>query len=66
MIFGFSLYNISLLATLVAYFRTELGDLADGEPPKGSKMCCCQYWRWILVLVNFQNDYYSVNYLFIY
>jgi len=32
------LYDISLSAILVVYFRTELGDLADREPPEGNKM----------------------------
>jgi len=26
------------------------------EPLKSSKMCCCQYWKRMLVLVDFQNE----------
>jgi len=32
MTFGFSLYAVSLLVPLVAYFGTELRDLADRKP----------------------------------
>jgi len=43
MIFSFNLYAISLLATLVAYFRTELRDLVNGEPSESNKVCYYQH-----------------------
>ena len=56
MTFGFILYAVSLLATLVIYFGMELGDLTDRKSLEGNKMCYYQYWRWMLVLVNFQDN----------
>jgi len=44
-----------LLVTLVVYFGIRLGHLEDGKPLKGGKMCCHQYWKWELILVNSQN-----------
>jgi len=43
MIFGFSLYVISLLIALAIYFGIELRNLIDGKPPEGNKVCYYQY-----------------------
>ena len=43
MIFGFSLYTVSLLTALITYFRTELGDLAGKKPLEGGKAYYHQY-----------------------
>ena len=45
MIFGFSLYAMSLLVILVAYFGIELGDLVDGKLSEGGEVYCCQYQK---------------------
>ena len=39
MIFGFNLYVTSLLAVLVIYFRSRLGELNGSKLQKGGKMC---------------------------
>jgi len=43
--FGFILYTMLLLVTLVAYFRMGLGDLAGVKPLEGSKVYYCQYQK---------------------
>jgi len=55
MIFGFNLYAIPLQVILVTYFRRELGELRGLEVLEGDEVCCCQYWKTVSVLVNFQN-----------
>jgi len=40
MIFGFSLYAVPLLATLVAYFRSRLEKLSGLKLSKSGKVCC--------------------------
>ena len=55
MIFGFSLYATSLQVILATYFRSRLGKLSKLGLSEGGKMCYCQYWKRLLVLVNFQN-----------
>jgi len=37
------------------YFGTELGKLSRWKLLEGSKIYYCQYWKRVLVLVNFQN-----------
>jgi len=54
--FGFSLCVVYLLAILVIYFRMRLRDLADGKLLESGKVYYHQYWKYILVLVNFQNN----------
>jgi len=39
MTFSLSLYAMLPLVIQAIYFRLELGDLEDGEPPEGSKIC---------------------------
>jgi len=55
MIFGFSLYIVPLLATLVTYLGSRLGKLSRLRLLGDSKICHYQYWKKVLVLVNFQN-----------
>jgi len=43
MIFGLSLYIVSLLVTLVAYFGMELGNLVSEKTPEDSKVCYYQH-----------------------
>jgi len=38
MTFSFSLCVVSLLTTIVAYFETKLGNLADKKPLEGGKV----------------------------
>ena len=49
------MYIISLLVILVIYFKSRLGKLSELELLKSSKVCCYQYWKKMLVLVDFQN-----------
>jgi len=55
MTFGFSLYTISLLVTQVIFFEMGLKNLVGRKPPEGDEICYCQYWKCVLVLVNFQD-----------
>jgi len=41
--FGFSLCAAPLLAILVAYFRSGLGELSELEPLESGMMCCHQH-----------------------
>jgi len=43
MIFGFSLYTVSLLVTLVAYFGSGLSELSGLGLPENGKVYHCQY-----------------------
>ena len=51
----FSLYTAPLLVVLVTYFGSELEKLSKLKPSKSSKMCHYQYWKRVIVLVNFQD-----------
>ena len=42
-------------ATLVTYFGSRLRKLSILRLLEDSKICHCQYWKNVLVLVNFQN-----------
>ena len=42
MIFGFSLYTVSLLVILVTYFGIETEDLVGGKPLEDNKVYYCQ------------------------
>jgi len=55
MIFGFSLYVIFLLVTLIIYFESGLGELNRLGLLKSNKMCCCQHWKRVSILVDFQD-----------
>jgi len=33
----------------------ELGNLADEKLLEDGKVCCCQHWKWVLVLIDFQD-----------
>ena len=52
---SFSLYTISLLITLVTYFRSGLGKLSRLRLLESGKIYHYQYWKKVLVLVDFQN-----------
>jgi len=68
MIFSFSLCAATYKSILVAYFRSRMGKLESGKLLEGGKMCCVitNTGREMLVLVDFQDDYYSVSYQIIY
>ena len=54
-IFDFSLCTVSLLVVLVAYFESGLEKLNRLRLLENGKICCCQHWKRMLVLVDFQN-----------
>ena len=54
---------MSLLATLVAYFRSRLGKLSRLNPLESGEVCYYQHWKRISVLVNFQNKYKLLDYI---
>ena len=53
MTFGFILCAVPLLAILVIYFGSRLEKLSGWKPLESAKVCYCQYWKRVLVLVNF-------------
>jgi len=55
MTFSFSLYATPLQVVLVIYFGRVFGELRELRLLKDGKVCHCQHWKLILVLVNFQN-----------
>jgi len=55
MIFGFSLYTTSLLVILIIYFGSGLSELNGLGLLESNKMCCCQHWKRMSILVDFQN-----------
>ena len=55
MIFNFSLYTVPLLIILVTYFRMEFRELSKKKQQESSEVYRYQYWKWMLVLVDFQD-----------
>jgi len=49
-----------LQVVLVTYFGKVLGELEELRLLENSKMCYYQYWKLVLVLVNFQNQTITV------
>ena len=60
MTFRFSLYAVPLQITQIAYFRSETENLESKESLEDSKVYCVLLLT--LDLVDFQDDYHSVNY----
>ena len=44
-----------LQLVLVVYFGSGLSELSGLELLEGSEICYCQYWKRVLVLVDFQD-----------
>ena len=69
--FGFSLYTILLLATLVIYFKSELGELGGLKPLESGKLCCHQHLKRVLYLISFHDNFIlsrslTVDFIFIF
>ena len=60
MIFGFSLYTIPLQVVLVIYYRRVLGKLRRLKLLKGSRVCCHQYQKLVLLLIDSQDKAITV------
>jgi len=62
MTFGFSLYAIPLLVTQVTYLGSGTWELRVENYQGVARCIIANTGKKMLVLVNFQDDYHSVNY----